>query len=76
MRHTRCKCCSTGRFLLGVFIWLTHLFGVRNDLVDHWAWEMTPIPMGFPSWRQYLAGVRLFVRMAYSSGNEKRVSEE
>lgn len=58
--HKRCECCSWGRFLLGAFLWFMDFVGVPDRKLQWWAWEMTPIPMGFPSWRQYLKGVRFF----------------
>jgi len=39
---------------------LTYFLGVGEDAVEWWAWEMTPIPTGFPSAKQYAAGLWFF----------------
>lgn len=56
----RCNCCSKPRFLLKVFLILTHFIGIRRKALDLWMWEMTPLPMGFPSIKQYWQGLVFF----------------
>lgn len=58
----RCRCCTRQRFFLGAFTWFTHFLGVSGKKFDVWAWNMTPIPMGFPTFRQYLEGFIFFIR--------------
>lgn len=46
-------------------------------LADFWAWEMTPIPAGLPSWKQIRVGLAMaigldFVGRAY----QRKLDEE
>lgn len=58
----RCRCCISPRRTLKAFVALAHLLGTPSRRFEWWAWEMTPMPMGFPSWRQYAEGLRFFLR--------------
>ena len=62
MKHRRCQCCSWGRFILSAFFAWTQFMGAREAVIEFWAWEKTPIPMGFPTWTQYAEGVWMVIR--------------
>lgn len=47
-----------------------------KKLADYWAWEMTPMPVGLPSWKQLRVGMALvfgldFVGTAYQRESER-----
>jgi hypothetical protein len=60
-RHKTCPCCSKDRFILKAFFLFTELLG-DEKVKKFWCWELTPIPCGFPSWKQYVEGFWLFLR--------------
>ena len=51
-----------------------------EEMANLWAWEMTPMPVGLPSWRQIRVGIAMaigldFIAVAYQRAVEREEEE-
>ena len=38
----------------------------KSEVADYWAWEMTPLPIGFPYFRQYIEGIKWAFKIRFN----------
>lgn len=55
-------------------VWLMKLTRGR-ELTNFWAWELTPMPVGLPSWKQIRVGFALAIGMNFVARAYQRAVE-
>jgi hypothetical protein len=62
---------NTRKLATKAVLWLMHKTR-GNSWVDFWAWEMTPMPVGPPSWKQIRVGFAIAIGLDFIARSYKR----